>query len=143
MRSITALVCSGLLVGAAICAVPRVSEARPPAVQIKKLSIRPTAFSASGGSIFVKVAVTARGAAINSVRAQAQFPGRGGPTATLTQQGSVYSGRVSVTPNFNTTAARGSLVVFVVTPQRTIQRVVAKIKMAPGDDSLPPPPPRS
>jgi len=39
--------------------------------------------------------------------------------------------------------AHGSLVVFVVTPQRTIQRVIARVKMAPGDDSLPPPPPRS
>ena len=131
-----------LLAAACVAVAPQVSAARGKAVNIKKMTVQPTSFSAAGGNVNVKVKVTARGASIVSVRAQSQFPGRGGPITTLNSAGNgIYTGVVRVQPNYSTQAGRGKLMLFVATSSRSIQKSIANLKIAKGDDSLPPPPP--
>jgi len=131
-----------LLAAACVAVAPQVSQARGNAVTIKKLNIRPTSFSSSGGNVSVKVKVTAKGSTITSVRGQSQFPGRGGPIVSLNSAGGgVYTGVVRVLPNYSTQAARGKLTLFVVTSSRTVEKTIANLKLGKGNDSLPPPPP--
>jgi len=124
-----------------LAAAPAMTQRRP-RVSVHKRFVRPSSLSGAGGDVRLSVTVRGRNVDINSVRARGEvLGGPVGNAVTLNRRGDVYTGTVVVPRNTQTRRTRASIVLYVDTTGGLVQRVIARLPMGPGDDSLPPPPP--
>jgi hypothetical protein len=139
MRPIYALAIGAAITGL-VASVP-VNAARSK-VQIKKKALNPGALGGGGGNVWVAVDVTSKGGPISYVSVRASIPGGGGATCPLTRSsGKRYQGFCQVPRNSQLGAVRATMVVRVTTSDGVEERRIGEIKVGPGNDSLPPPPP--
>lgn len=147
LRSCVAVLGISALVAAAAPGFSQVDAARRGSgLRVKKLVLKPTRLAASGGLVFLAVRVTKRGSKIARVRAGARSAGgAAGPLVVLARQGSTsrYQGEVMVPANLRTTATRAVITVYVTLEGQSTEKAVplSTVTLAPGSDSLPPPPP--
>jgi hypothetical protein len=139
MRPIFALAIGAVLTGAVV-STP-VNAARS-SVQVKKKALNPGALGGGGGNVWVSVDVTRKGGPISYVSVRTSIPGGSGALCPLTHAtGKRYQGYCQVPRNSNLGAVRANVVVRVATPEGVEERRIGEIKVGPGNDSLPPPPP--
>ena len=139
MRPIFALAIGAVLTGMAASAP--VSAARS-TVQVKKKALNPGALGGGGGNVWVSVDVTRKGGPISYVSVRTSIPGGTGSLTPLDHaSGKRYQGYCKVPRNSTVGAVRASIVVRVATPEGVEEKRIGEIKVGPGSDSLPPPPP--
>lgn len=142
MRKISLALASGLLFISAAQILHAAPPRRPGPLVVRRRAMNPTRLSGGGGPVFVRVQASKRGATVQQVRVQGTIGSSGGQIVQLTQRGVLWEGNVNVPRNPVRSANTATIMVYVTTTLGTEQRVLGKLKMLPGDDSLPPTPPK-
>lgn len=133
-------IAAGVLLLAA--APPRPIDAASSKLRVQRKALAPRAVSGSGGDVWIAVNVSRTGGVISNVQVRASIPGGSAVLTPLTRaRGPRYQGYCRVPRNGRLQSATASIVLVVSTPEGPEERRIGQVKIGPGDDSVPPPPP--
>jgi hypothetical protein len=134
---------------APVLAQPAAAQARKkgPTAVVRVRNVTPKTLGANGSNVTLRVQVTVRNGRANAVHALGKVAGGAtGQWIRLTQRkNGIYAGTIRVPGNPTTRRTTAEIYLNIdargAGGRKNIRRVVARLPVQKGDDSLPPPPP--
>jgi hypothetical protein len=134
------------VLGVAVLAGPwwglRSADAARVKVTVKKKALNPRKLGGGGGDVWVVLQVKHKKTSVGAVAVRTTLPGGGGAYSYLSAVGkNRFQGYCQIPRNSQPRKLEANLVAVVTTPDGMFERRIGSVKVGPGSDSLPPPPP--